>query len=225
MKTAPSIYAALMMTICACFALWRGEKEFSYDTEMQSRIALVSKRLMQEKIKSELVIARLQDFKQEVALELSHQKNLTESNHLRDLASVIPHQVRIEKDTELASQRYFTMGMAAFKNGEYEIAIQKFLDTVSKYPDSSAQLEASYYLVRSFYITGNKQEALTWSEKMLRQFPDSSWTAKSMMVTAHIYIDQNRKNDALDVYQTVLNTFKEPEIQDEVRKHLVDMGL
>ncbi|MBY0384285.1 outer membrane protein assembly factor BamD [bacterium] len=225
MKVSSSVYAALMMTICACFALWRGEKEFSYDKELQNRLHLVAKKLQEEKLKSEVVLSRFYDFKQEVALALGEQKNLTQDQNLRDLASVIPHHIQLEKNTELASRNLFDVGYSAFQDGEYDKAIQKLLDTVSKYPDSSKQLEACYYLVRSFYITGNKQEALSWSEKMLRQFPDSPWTAKSMIVMAHIYMDQNRKNDALDVYQTVLNTFKETEIQDEVKKQLIEMGL
>lgn len=225
MKVSSSVYAVLMMTICACFALWRGEKEFSYDKDLKKRLHIAAKKLKEEKLKSDLVLSRLYDFKQEVAIALGDQKNLEKNHNLRDLASVIPHKIELEKNTELASQNLFASGYNAFQEGEYDKAIQKLLDTVSKYPDSSKQLEASYYLVRSFYITGNKQEALSWSEKMLRQFPDSPWTAKSMIVTAHIYMDQNRKNDALDVYQTVLNTFKDAEIQDEVRKQLIDMGL
>ncbi len=225
MKVSPSISAAMIMTICACFALWRGEKEFSYDKQLKQRVHHISKKLMQEKLKSEMVLARFQDFKQEVGLQLGDQKKLNESSSLRDLASVIPHQIILNRDLETESQKYFKIGHQAFMDGEYDKAIQKFLETVSKYPDSTSQLEASYFLIRSFYITGNKQEALSWSEKMLKQFPDSQWTAKSMIVMAHVYIDQNRKNDALDVFQTVLNTFKEPEIQDEVRRQLVEMGL
>ncbi len=220
-----SVYASLLMTICACFALWRGEQEFSYDKELQSKVGLLSKKLMQEKLKSELVLARLYNFKQEVALIMGDQKNLSNNQGLRDLASVIPHRIQENKDIALASQSMFQAGKGAFLKGEYDNAIAKFLGTVSQFPDSSAQLEASYYLVRSFYITGNKQEALSWSEKMLKLFPDSLWTAKSMIVMAHIYTDQNRKNDALDVYQTVLNSFKEDEIQEEVKKQLTEMGL
>jgi TolA-binding protein len=225
MKIGASIYASLIMTIGACFALWQGQREFSYDKQLQTRIHRVSSKLMQEKLKSELVLARLEDFKQEVALHIGDQKKLEGPSSLRDLASVIPNYRSGEKNTERTSLHYFKMGKQAFDEGLYEVAIQRFLETVSKYPDSSAQLEASYFLVRSFYITGNKQEALAWSEKMLKQFPESQWTAKAMIVMAHIYIDQNRKNDALDVYQTVLNTFKEEELQEEVKKQLVEMGL
>ena len=225
MKMPSSVYASLLMTICACFALWRGEQEFSYDKELQSKVSLLSKKVMQEKLKSELVLARLYNFKQEVALLMGDKKSLPSDAGLRDLASVIPHRIQESKDVSMASKVIFESGKEAFLKGEYDKAIEKFLGTVSQYPDSSAQLEASYYLVRSFYITGNKQEALSWSEKMLKLFPDSLWTAKSMIVMAHIYSDQNRKNDALDVYQTVLNSFKEDEIQEEVKKQLYDMGL
>jgi TolA-binding protein len=225
MRIPSSVYASLLMTICACFALWRGEQEFSYDKELQSKVSVLSKKLMQEKLKSELVVARLFDFKQEVALLMSHQKGVVNNPGLRDLASVIPHRIQESKSIPAAAQSLFQSGKDAFVKGEYDNAIEKFLGTVSQFPDSPAQLEASYYLVRSFYITGNKQEALSWSEKMLRLFPDSLWTAKSMIVMAHIYTEQNRKNDALDVYQTVLNSFKENEIQDEVKKQLSEMGL
>ncbi len=225
MRMPSSVYASLLMTIFACFALWRGQQEFSYDKELQAKISLISKKLMQEKLKSELVLARLYNFKQEVALTMSDQKDFSNNEGLRDLASIIPHRVQDTKDITLASKSLFQAGKDAFVKGEYDNAIAKFLGTISQYPDSAAQLEASYYLVRSFYITGNKQEALSWSEKMLRLFPDSLWTAKAMIVTAHIYTDQNRKNDALDVYQTVLNSFKEHEIQEEVKKQLSEMGL
>ncbi len=225
MKLGPSVYASLIMAIFACFALWRGEKEFSHDKQLQKRVDQISKKLMEQKVQTEIAVARLVDFKQEVGQYVTVEKNGLISDPVRELASVIPHQ-RLESKTRNAeSAHLFQAGKQAFDQGQYEVAIKKFLETVSKYPDSVLQLEASYFLIRSFYLTGNKQEALVWVEKMLKNYPESHWTAKSMVVMAHIYVDQNRKNDALDVYQTVLNTFHDPALQEEVKRQLVDMGL
>jgi TolA-binding protein len=225
MKLGPSVYASLIMAIFACFALWRGEKEFSHDQQLQKRVHQISRRLMEQKIKTELAVARLVDFKQEVGRYVKLDKKGLLPDPVRELASVIPHQQLENRDLKSESSRIFQLGKNAFDNGQYEVAIQKFLETVSKYPDSVLQLEASYFLIRSFYLTGNKQEALVWVEKLLKNYPESHWTAKSMVVMAHIYVDQNRKNDALDVYQTVLNTFHDPSLQEEVKRQLVDMGL
>lgn len=225
MRSPVLVYSSLVMTALCCFALWRGQEEFAVRDGLSQRIEFLSKKVAEEKLRTELVLSRFTDFKQDVALRLGDESQIKNQESLRDLASIIPHKLKETQNIEKSSKKFFDEGVSAYKSGEYDKAIEKFLGVTSQFPDSTVQLESSYYLVKSFYITGNKQEALSWSEKMLKMFPDSRWTARSMIVMAHIYVDQNRKNDALDVYQTILNTFKETDIQDEVKKQLVDMGL
>lgn len=179
-----------------------------------------------EKLKNEMILARLEEFRQEVAIHMPGEKFPFQfEDSLRNLASVIPHQRLSHQTPDLVSKKMLVDAKERYSEKQYDGAIKIYLDLLSKYPESSLSLEASYGLIQCFYMTGNKQEALEWSEKMLNQFPESLWTARAMLVTADIYNDQNRKNDAIDVYQIILDTFKDGEIREEVQKRISSTGL
>ncbi|MCC6137858.1 MAG: tetratricopeptide repeat protein [Bdellovibrionaceae bacterium] len=225
MKTKPILLASVLMTISCCLGLWQYEKVLSRQDEVQLRVDKMAQNFYDEKLKNEMILARLEEFRQEVALQLPGEKfpfQLEES--LRNLASVIPHQKLFGPSQVLAAKKLLDEGRLLLADKKFEDATKVFLDLLSRYPESSLTLEASYNLIQCFYVTGNKQEALVWSEKMLSQFPESLWTARAMLVTADIYADQNRKNDAIDVYQIILDTFKDQEIRDEVQKRITSAG-
>lgn len=224
MKVKPSVLASVLMSFTAMLGLWHAEKEFAIDTQADARLAKLSARVMEENIKNQMLAARLEDFQQEVALNLPETKVLESQKKLRELASVIPHSVTAQK-TELRSQKTLGEVREQFNAKKYEEVTKTSLDLISKYPESTAQLEASYFLVVAYYQTGNKQESLNWAEKMLSQFPESSWTAKSLLIMADIYKEQGRKNDLLDVYQVILDTFKDDDIKNDVKKRLSNLEM
>lgn len=226
MKTKPILLASILMTISCCLGLWQYEKIISNKDDMQVRMDKIAQNFYDEKIKNELLLARLEEFQQEVAVQLPGEKFPFELNSsLRNLASIIPHQKMSDASPVLTAKTLLNEAKSLQSQKKYDDAIKAFLDLLSRYPESSLTLEASYNLVQCFYSTGNKQEALVWAEKMLSQFPESLWTAKSMLISADIHTDQNRKNDAIDVYQLLLDSFKDQEIRDEVQKRLSSVGL
>lgn len=224
MKIKPAVLASLCMVILSLFGLWLAERDFAVDLHADQRLDQLSARVMEEKIKNQMLVARFEDFQQEVSL-MFPDKNIESLNQpLRDLASVIPHSHQAKKDNA-KSQQLLEKGKEAYQARKFEEASAQFLALVSQFPESPAQLEASYHLVTIFYQTGNKQESLNWAEKMLKQFPESLWTAKAMIVLADIYKDQNRKNDMLDVYQTILDSFNDESIKRDVKKRLSILDL
>jgi TolA-binding protein len=225
MKTKSVVLASIAVTISCCMGLWQYERALSKKDDMEVRIAKVAQELADEKIKNELIVSRLEEFRQEVAVRFPGEKFPFEmDSHLRNLASVIPHQTLQKNSSVLAARRLLEEGKAQYASKKYDEAIKIFLDLMSRFPESSLYLEATFSLVQCFYVTGNKQEALSWSEKMLSQFPESLWTAKALLVSADIYKDQERKNDAIDMYQIILDTFKDKEIRDEVQKRITSAG-
>jgi len=226
MKTIPILLASLLVTIGCCLGLWQHEKVMARQDKTQERVNQIAQNYYSEKLKNEMILARLEEFRQEVAIHLPGEKfpfQFEES--MRNLASVIPHQKLFGPSSTLASKKMIDDAKEQFAEKKYDGAIKIYLDLLSKYPESTQSLEASFGLIQCFYVTGNKQEALEWSEKMLSQFPESLWTAKAMLITADIYNDQNRKNDATDVYQIILDTFKDKEIRDEVQKRISSAGI
>lgn len=225
MKTQPILLAGVLTTICCCFGLWQYEKSISKLDGAQARIDKIAQNYYDEKLKNEMILARLEEFRQEVAIQLPGKKfPLDVDESMRNLASVIPHQKLFGQSQMLAAKQVLDKGKVFYENKNYDEAIKTYLDLLSRYPESSYYLEASFGLIQCFYMTGNKQEALIWSEKMLSQFPESLWTARAMLVTADIYNDQKRKNDAIDVYQIILDTFNDKEIREEVQRRISSVG-
>lgn len=205
-------------------SLWFAEKEFSREDEFSHKVEKLSREIVQHKMQADLMRAHFEDFRQEVALEIPGNKFLKPDDRLRDLASIIPHSPNLVPMDDAISRKNLKLALALHEEKKYEEATQGFLKVVSEYPESTSSLEASYYLAQSFYLTGNKQEALVWSEKMLKQFPDSLWTAKALLITADIYKEQERKNDVIEIYQMIINTFDSAELKEDVKRRMADMG-
>jgi TolA-binding protein len=223
MKAKLAAITSLFVSILCCLGLWLSEKEFSVEAQLAAEVEKLSHELRAEKMQAQLTRAGFEDFKQEVASEIPHTKEA--SAHLRDIASVIPHNVRVSALDEVLSRKNLKIALEFHESKNYEDSTKKLLAIVTEYPESTAALEASYYLVKNFYLTSNKQEALVWSDKMLKQFPDSLWTAKALLVTADIYRDQDRRADAVEVYNMIIHTFESPEIKEEIKRRMADMGV
>lgn len=224
MKVKPTVLASILMTGLSMLGLWLGAKEFAIQPHSEARLVKLSHRVMEESIKNQMLQARLEDFQQEVALNLPSSKVIEAQKSLRALASVIPKS-GMGVRSELRSQRELAGVRELYVAKKFEEAMVKSQELISHFPESSAQLEASYYMISSYYQTGNRQEALSWAEKMLAKFPESEWTAKSLLVMADIYKEQNRKNDLLDICQIILDTFKEESIRSDVKKRLSSLEM
>lgn len=212
------------ITLVCCFALWRGELAFATRAGIENRLKIASRNATEEKIKRLSLQARFKDFQQNVALYIPRDKHNKVEIEARELASVIPHS-SFPKSEESLSRMALKSGKELFLDKKYEQSIQPLTDLISKYPESVSSLEASYYLVKAFYETKNKQESMEWAERMIRQFPESVWTARSMILLADIYREQDRRNEALDTYQIVMSSFDEADIREEVKKKMAEMGL
>jgi TolA-binding protein len=224
MKVKPSVLASLLVAFMSMLGLWLGQKQFAVDLQADSRLAKLSARVMEENIKNQMLVARLEDFRQEVAMTMPNAKQLESQPRLRDLASVIPHSSTAARN-ETKSLKLLSGVKEKYAAKKYEESMKASQELISQFPESTAQLEASYYLVMSYYQTGNKQEALNWAEKMLGQFPESAWTARSLLVMADIYKEQGRKNDLLDLYQIILDTFKDEDIKSDVNNRLSSLEM
>lgn len=222
LRTIPLV--CLFVTLGACFALWRGQLEFNTQVGVEHRLSVVSRQATEERIRRISLENRMKDFQQEVALFLPRDKSYKIQESVRDLASVIPHTAATRSELALSRQALLE-SKSLFDEKKYEEATESLVEIVTKYPESPASLEASYYLIQSFMETKNKQEAMSWAERMIRQFPESLWTARSMILLADMYREQDRRNEALDTYQMIMSTFEDEDIRNSVKKKMNEMGL
>lgn len=225
MKVRFMTIACVVMSLLAMLGLWQLERSVHLNDDLEKRIATLSEIAAEEKIQSQLIQARFDDFKQEVATHFHDVKSKYFSSEMRSLASIIPHNYEPYKVETAKSRRELKAAKELYEQKKYDEASKTLLELISAYPESPVYLEASYYLIGCFYYTNNKQEAVDWAQKMLRLYPESVWTAKSLLVMADIYYEQDRVNDVLDVYDAIVHTFDDQAVKDQVKQKMVEMGL
>lgn len=80
------------------------------------------------------------------------------------------------------------LGMSYYNLFDYEKAVEHLLKVEETTKDSYKGLEADYYVAMSYYRGENREESLKYFEKIVRDYPETSWAKKSM-----IYIIRLRK--------------------------------
>lgn len=211
--------SSVLMTFLSVICLWQIEKELRVEANLEAKMNELSRAIVEQKMQRQIAEARLVDFKQVVATHFHNSGSL--NFNMRTLASVIPHRHQsADKVAQALSRRKMNVAKEKFDQKKYDQAIDDYLKIMSEYPDSIAYLESAHYLVKSFYHTSNKQEAIKWAEKMMKLYPDSLWTAKTLFVLADIFVEQERDNDALEVYDVLSNSFDDEDIKKQVRARL-----
>jgi len=80
------------------------------------------------------------------------------------------------------------LGMSYYNLFDYEAAVNHLLRVEETTKDSYKGLEADYYVAMSYYRGENREESLKYFEKIVKDYPETSWAKKSM-----IYIIRLRK--------------------------------
>lgn len=178
-----------------------------------------------ERMESKVVAMRFADFREEVASDLGPRYQKLTQSQQRSIASVVPHKNHFKNRLQTAkSRRWFSEAETQYNGKKYDKAIEKLLGLVGQYPEASHYPQAVYYLVESLYKTNNKQEAILWSERLVSQFPDSLWTGRTLFVTAQIYMEQDRMDEALEIYDALVQGFKDKELSKNVKRQLAQIG-
>jgi len=94
------------------------------------------------------------------------------------------------KNTEISGKLgvELDLGISYYNLFDYETAVKHLLNVEGTTGNSYKALEADYYTAMSYYRGENKEESLKYFDKIVRDYPETSWAKKSM-----IYIIRLRK--------------------------------
>ncbi|WP_338670406.1 cell division protein CpoB [Pantoea dispersa] len=106
---------------------------------------------------------------------------------------------------------------------QYDQAITALQAWVKKYPDSTYQPNANYWLGQLFYNKGKKDDAAYYFATVVKNYPKSPKAAEALFKVGVIMQEKNDTAKAKAVYQQVIKQFPNSESAKQAQKRLAAM--
>lgn len=125
----------------------------------------------------------------------------------RQIASIHPHLKSQEKEIDL-TQYYFTQ-LEQFKKEKNQAAALKTIEKIQNTsPQSEILAQAEYEKINLICNQKLESDCMNEIELIVSQFPDSNWTAKSLLLLSHYYYKQNRTAESKSLIKIIRTEFK-----------------
>ncbi len=108
-------------------------------------------------------------------------------------------------------------------NSRQDDAIAAFQAFVKRYPDSTYQPNASFWLGQLYYSKGKKDDAAYYYASVVKNFPKSPKAADAMFKVGVIMQDKGDSEKAKAVYQQVVNKYPNTDAAKQAQKRLSSM--
>ncbi|KGL50903.1 tol-pal system protein [Pantoea ananatis] len=106
---------------------------------------------------------------------------------------------------------------------QYDQAITALQAWVKRYPDSTYQPNANYWLGQLFYNKGKKDDAAYYYATVVKQYPKSPKAAEALLKVGVIMQEKNDTAKAKAVYQQVIKLYPDSESAKQAQKRLSGM--
>ncbi len=200
-------------------------QQFTPVGSLNTKIAQLVEKNREVQFKQQLAQDQLAEFQSQVAIVLPGAlkgKSVEEAYPLRQLASVVSkgNQLNIERASSA-----FEKAKSEFRDKNFEDTTALLEDLIERHPESRHVIEAHFLLAESQYQMGENEKAVETIETMISLFPESELTGFSLLRLGKIFEKQDRLEDAADIYRSVLENFKQPEIATQAKASLKAVAL
>ena len=198
-------------------------KHFNDPEQYVEKISELDEYLAQAEFQNQLLKDQMVQFHMEVSeilpQELKKAPEGEKSYPLRSLASVVNSS---DLDTLKVQKAIleFNRAKIQFSKGNYQEARRMFLDFIEKRPFSVKIQEAFFLLAESYFRLEDYERCVLTAEKMLELFPDSELTGFTLLRVGKVYEYNERPEEAVDIYKTVLKSFPHRGIASQAKKSL-----
>jgi len=125
---------------------------------------------------------------------------------LRSLASVVQNGSNEALAIEKAHMAFDT-AKKYFREGKFEESNKLFALLIKNHPYSAYLPEAMFLLVEANFQLHQYDQCLVWGNKMIEVYPENELTGYAMVRLGKIYEYQDRHEEAMDIYKTVIKSF------------------
>lgn len=210
MNTNVFVVFTLTLTLSLSYFYTQLREHFSPTKNLRMQVHALEKKVGEEKFKTQLAHYEFEDFRNYVATilpkEIEKKHSDEKSFPLRSLASVVQKQTNEKLNIEKAHIA-FESAKKLFRDQKYESSVKAFEALVKNHPYSAYLPEAMFLLVESHYQLHEYDNCVRWANQMIELYPENELTGYSMIRLGKIFEYQDRHEEAMDIYKTVIKSF------------------
>ena len=223
------IYSFTMVMMGAwCLVFAKFYQHFNSPLRYEKKIEVLQEELAQSELRNELLKDQHIEFQMDVARVLPEAIKKApkgeKSYPLRTLASLVFAKNK-KNYQESQMRRSFQGAKRLFRDKKFKKSALAFVEFIENNPFSLEINEAFFLLSESYFQMEDYERCLLTVEKMIELFPESELTGYAMIRMGKIYEYQERPEEAVDIYQTVLLSFPVRGIASQARKSLKSVEL
>lgn len=228
MKLSPFLSLCLLMTLLWMQFYAAVRETFNGNSELKSEIHHLRAELKTEKLNADLEAEEFLEFRQHVATLMPNvlrQKGQGEEGYVfRSLASTIS-KADSSKLRATIAKTLFEKGKEHYRKKEFAKANRAFKQIVDKFGYTPYVTEAYFLMAEGYYQSDEMEECTHVIQQMIELFPAHELTGFAMVRLGRIYETQNRNEEAVDIYRTVLRSFPQRDVASQARSSLRGMDL
>ncbi len=197
-------------------------------SDYRAQIEHLEHELEHKEIQAMLDADQFLEFRQHVATlmpELVKQKGMGKEGYpFRSLASVLTVS-QADQLRKTIAKTLFEKGKEHFRKREFAQANRAFKQLIDKFGFSPNIVESHFLMAEGYFQTEELEECTDVIQKMVELFPSHELTGFAMVRLGRIYEIQNRNEEAVDIYKTVLRSFPQRDVASQARASMRGMDL
>jgi hypothetical protein len=135
--------------------------------------------------------------------------SLTQSRQVASIDTTVQYTQVKKNVKELDLSEHYFAQIEQFKKENNRMAA---LETIAKIQETSSNAEyiakAEYEKINLICTQKLEVDCINEIDMIVSQFPDSNWTAKSLLLLSHYYYKENRVNDSKTLINIIRTEFK-----------------
>lgn len=223
-------FVAYILILTIGFTSFYAEvREFYTPVKMyQNKISSLELKIKKERFEHLLTSYEFIDFRTHVATLLPEkikEKGPGEKSYqLRNLASVVQ---KSENDniSIIRGHRLFEDGKKFFRQKKYSEAVKAFSVLITRHSYSAHVPEALFLLAEASYVLRDYEDCNLYVNKLIDLFPDNELTGYAMIRLGKVFEEQQRFDNAIEIYQTVIKSFPKRNVASVANQSLKEVEL
>lgn len=197
-------------------------------SEYRAQIEQLQHELHSQEIQAMLDADHFLEFRQHVATlmpDVVKKKGMGEEGYpFRSLASVLSVS-QADQLRKTIAKTLFEKGKDHFRKRQFSQANRAFKQLIDKFGFSPNIVESYFLMAEGYYQSDELEECAGVIQQMVELFPSHELTGFAMVRLGRIYESQNRNEEAVDIYKTVLRSFPQRDVASQARASMRGMDL